>query len=53
MALAPGPEQLPASSAVLIVLDGWGLEPDGPRNAVSQAGTPCSTSCGRAIRPRT
>jgi 2,3-bisphosphoglycerate-independent phosphoglycerate mutase len=40
MAVAPGPEQLPAPSAVLIVLDGWGLAPDGPGNAVSQADTP-------------
>jgi 2,3-bisphosphoglycerate-independent phosphoglycerate mutase len=40
MALAPGPEKLPAASAVLVVLDGWGLEADGPGNAVSQASTP-------------
>jgi 2,3-bisphosphoglycerate-independent phosphoglycerate mutase len=40
MAVAPGPEQLPAPAAVLIVLDGWGLAPDGPGNAVSQADTP-------------
>jgi 2,3-bisphosphoglycerate-independent phosphoglycerate mutase len=40
MALAPGPEQLPVSAAVLIVLDGWGLEAAGPGNAVSQADTP-------------
>ena len=40
MAPAPGPEKLPASAAVLIVLDGWGLAPDGPGNAVSQADTP-------------
>ena len=31
-------EALP--SAVLVVLDGWGLAPDGPGNAVSLADTP-------------
>ncbi|HET7049557.1 MAG TPA: 2,3-bisphosphoglycerate-independent phosphoglycerate mutase, partial [Solirubrobacteraceae bacterium] len=40
MAIAPGPEKLPAPSAVLIVLDGWGIAPDGPGNAVSLAKTP-------------
>ncbi len=30
----------PASSAVLVVLDGWGLAEPGPGNAVSQADTP-------------
>jgi 2,3-bisphosphoglycerate-independent phosphoglycerate mutase len=40
MAIAPGPEKLPAASAVLIVLDGWGIAPDGPGNAVSLAKTP-------------
>jgi 2,3-bisphosphoglycerate-independent phosphoglycerate mutase len=40
MALAPGPAELPARSAVLVVLDGWGLAPDGPGNAVSLAATP-------------
>jgi 2,3-bisphosphoglycerate-independent phosphoglycerate mutase len=40
MALPAGPEALPASAAVLIVLDGWGLAPDGPGNAVSLADTP-------------
>jgi 2,3-bisphosphoglycerate-independent phosphoglycerate mutase len=61
MALPPGPQQLPASSAVLIVLDGWGLEAAGPGNAVSQASTPVFdelwsaypntqlTACGRAV----
>src|SRR3954469_16669136 len=46
---------------VLIVLDGWGLAPDGPGNAVSQASTPVFdelwqkhphtqlTACGRAV----
>ena len=40
MAIAPGPRELPAVAAVLIVLDGWGLAPDGPGNAVSLARTP-------------
>jgi 2,3-bisphosphoglycerate-independent phosphoglycerate mutase len=39
-ALPPGARALPASSAVLIVLDGWGLAPGGPGNAVSLASTP-------------
>jgi 2,3-bisphosphoglycerate-independent phosphoglycerate mutase len=29
------------SSVCLVVLDGWGVAPDGPGNAVSQADTPC------------
>ena len=31
---------LPAPSAVLVVLDGWGLAADGPGNAISLADTP-------------
>jgi 2,3-bisphosphoglycerate-independent phosphoglycerate mutase len=38
--LAPGPAQLPAPRACLIVLDGWGLAEPGPGNAVSLARTP-------------
>ncbi|HEY8765612.1 MAG TPA: 2,3-bisphosphoglycerate-independent phosphoglycerate mutase [Solirubrobacteraceae bacterium] len=38
--MAAGAERLPAPSAALIVLDGWGLAPDGPGNAVSLAKTP-------------
>ena len=61
MALPPGPEALPARAAVLIVLDGWGIAPDGPGNAISLADTPVfdelmSTyphtqliACGRAV----
>jgi 2,3-bisphosphoglycerate-independent phosphoglycerate mutase len=61
MTLPPGPGQLPASSAVLIVLDGWGLAADGPGNAVSLADTPVFdelwssypttqlSACGRAV----
>lgn len=52
---------LPAPSACLVVLDGWGLAPDGPGNAVSLAQTPTFdalweryptttlTACGRAV----
>jgi 2,3-bisphosphoglycerate-independent phosphoglycerate mutase len=40
MPIAPGPDRLPTPSAVLVVLDGWGLAPDGPGNAVSLADTP-------------
>src|SRR4051794_21360320 len=36
----PGPDHLPAPAACLIVLDGWGLAPDGPGNAISLAETP-------------
>ena len=39
MALAPGPASLPAPAAVLIVLDGWGIAPAGPGNAVALADT--------------
>src|SRR6516225_212232 len=59
--LPPGPDRLPADSSVLIVLDGWGLAPDGPGNAISLASTPVFdelwsvyphtslTACGRAV----
>ncbi|HUA06427.1 MAG TPA: 2,3-bisphosphoglycerate-independent phosphoglycerate mutase [Solirubrobacteraceae bacterium] len=40
MAVPPGARDLPAPSCVLVVLDGWGLAPDGPGNAVSLARTP-------------
>jgi 2,3-bisphosphoglycerate-independent phosphoglycerate mutase len=61
MALPPGPSNLPATSCVLVVLDGWGIAPDGPGNAISLADTPVfdellSTyphsqliACGRAV----
>jgi 2,3-bisphosphoglycerate-independent phosphoglycerate mutase len=62
MALSsPGARELPASSCVLVVLDGWGLAPGGPGNAVSLARTPVFdelwstyphtelTACGRAV----
>jgi 2,3-bisphosphoglycerate-independent phosphoglycerate mutase len=56
-----GPGSLPAPSACLIVLDGWGLAEPGPGNAVSLAHTPVFdalwasyphttlTACGRAV----
>ena len=59
--LPPGPAHLPASSAALIVLDGWGLAPAGPGNAISLASTPVFdelwsgyphttlTACGSAV----
>jgi 2,3-bisphosphoglycerate-independent phosphoglycerate mutase len=40
MALPDGPAQRPVGAVALIVLDGWGLAPDGPGNAVAQARTP-------------
>jgi 2,3-bisphosphoglycerate-independent phosphoglycerate mutase len=40
MALPPGPDELPTPSAVLVVLDGWGIAPGGPGNAISLAKTP-------------
>jgi 2,3-bisphosphoglycerate-independent phosphoglycerate mutase len=55
------PESLPVDRAVLVVLDGWGLEDPGPGNAVAQAATPVFddlsrryptttlTACGNAV----
>ena len=40
MSVPPGPDELPAPSVALVILDGWGLAPDGPGNAVSLAETP-------------
>jgi 2,3-bisphosphoglycerate-independent phosphoglycerate mutase len=40
MALPTGASDLPVERACLIVLDGWGLAPPGPGNAVSLADTP-------------
>ncbi len=40
MALPPGPGAVPVTAAVLVVLDGWGLAPAGPGNAVSLSNTP-------------
>jgi 2,3-bisphosphoglycerate-independent phosphoglycerate mutase len=61
VSLPDGPAGPRASSAVLVVLDGWGLAPDGPGNAVSLAQTPVFdqlwaqyphttlTACGLAV----
>ena len=61
MTIPPGSGELPAGSACLIVLDGWGLAEAGPGNAVSLADTPIFdelwetyphttlTACGRAV----
>ncbi len=61
MALPRGALRLPAPSAALIILDGWGLAPDGPGNAVSLSRTPVFdqlwasypstqlTACGLAV----
>ena len=38
MTTPPGP--MPVPSVCLVILDGWGLAPDGPGNAISQADTP-------------
>jgi 2,3-bisphosphoglycerate-independent phosphoglycerate mutase len=38
--LPSGPSELPAGSCLLVVLDGWGIAPDGPGNAISLADTP-------------
>jgi 2,3-bisphosphoglycerate-independent phosphoglycerate mutase len=60
-ALPAGPERLPAPSVVLVVLDGWGVAPAGPGNAISLASTPVFdalwssyphtelTACGQAV----
>ena len=40
MSLPAGASSLPAPSLCLVVLDGWGLAPPGPGNAVAQARTP-------------
>jgi 2,3-bisphosphoglycerate-independent phosphoglycerate mutase len=40
MTIPAGAESVPVPALCLIVLDGWGLAPDGPGNAVSQASTP-------------
>src|SRR3954452_1076104 len=38
--LPAGPTSLPVPSLALVILDGWGIAPDGPGNAISQASTP-------------
>jgi len=38
--IAAGPSSLPVPRAALVVLDGWGMAPAGPDNAISLASTP-------------
>ena len=40
MTLPPGPEFPDISCACLVVMDGWGIAPPGPGNAISQARKP-------------
>jgi 2,3-bisphosphoglycerate-independent phosphoglycerate mutase len=40
MTIRPGPEEVPVPSLALVVLDGWGLAPPGPGNAIELANTP-------------
>jgi 2,3-bisphosphoglycerate-independent phosphoglycerate mutase len=40
VSLPAGPAALPVPSLALVILDGWGLAPAGPGNAVSLANTP-------------
>jgi 2,3-bisphosphoglycerate-independent phosphoglycerate mutase len=61
MPVPDGAGELPVPRAALIILDGWGLAPDGPGNAVSLAETPVFdelwsryphttlTACGTAV----
>ncbi|MBA3300239.1 MAG: 2,3-bisphosphoglycerate-independent phosphoglycerate mutase, partial [Thermoleophilaceae bacterium] len=52
MTLAPGPGAPPVSSVCLVILDGWGLAPPGPGNAVELAWTPVFDELWRTY-PRT
>jgi 2,3-bisphosphoglycerate-independent phosphoglycerate mutase len=40
MSLPAGPQEVPVPSVALVVLDGWGLAPAGPGNAIELARTP-------------
>ena len=40
MSVPAGPSAVPVPALALVVLDGWGLAPPGPGNAISQAATP-------------
>jgi 2,3-bisphosphoglycerate-independent phosphoglycerate mutase len=40
VSLPAGPGTPPVPKVCLVILDGWGLAPEGPGNAVAQAGTP-------------
>ena len=41
MSIPSGPANLPVGSLAIVVLDGWGLAPPGPGNAIELADTPC------------
>jgi 2,3-bisphosphoglycerate-independent phosphoglycerate mutase len=59
--VGPGATALPAPSVALVILDGWGIAPAGPGNAISLADTPVFdelwnayphttlTACGAAV----
>ena len=61
MTLPAGPRALPRPALCLVVLDGWGIAPPGPGNAISLAHTPVFDelweryphtqliACGRAV----
>src|SRR5689334_2911356 len=61
MSWSDGPGPLPVDRVALVILDGWGIAPAGPGNAVEQADTPNFdelwrkhqttqlTACGRAV----
>jgi 2,3-bisphosphoglycerate-independent phosphoglycerate mutase len=61
MSWSDGPGPFPVSRVALVILDGWGIAPPGPGNAISQADTPNFdelwrkhqttelTACGRAV----
>jgi len=40
VSIPPAPTALPVPSVCLVVLDGWGIAPPGPGNAISLASTP-------------
>jgi 2,3-bisphosphoglycerate-independent phosphoglycerate mutase len=40
MTISPAPAEVPVPSLALVVLDGWGLAPAGPGNAIELADTP-------------
>jgi 2,3-bisphosphoglycerate-independent phosphoglycerate mutase len=61
MEIPAGAESIPVPALTLVILDGWGIAPAGPGNAISQADTPVFdslwerhphtqlTACGRAV----
>jgi 2,3-bisphosphoglycerate-independent phosphoglycerate mutase len=61
MSIPPGPLAVPVPNLCLVVLDGWGIAPAGPGNAVALANTPVFDelwdgyphtqliACGRAV----